>query len=431
MARKVFISFLGTNNYQPTRYYAEDDLSDATIPLRFVQEASLIKHCCHFKTDDEVLIFTTLDSSTKELGAKTMNWFDYHHYDFAKKEPGPLMEGLMSRLNKLNLHSFKQVDIPNGKSTTEIWEIFSIVFNCIQDSDTLYFDITHSFRSIPMLNMLLISYSKLLKDVTIAGIYYGAFEASKVVGGEKYTPIWDLKAFSELQDWTAAAQMFLLAGYPDQLSVLMGEKLKESGELVNDFTKQILSNRCLDIFKGTSPVSLHENIQIIKNDNCHPALKPILEKIELRLVGYKNNNVLNGFLAVEWCIERNLIQQGYTILSELLPSYVLSKLGFDFKIKFNRDAINGFMAINGNLNKFKFSEIESEKASQERMLIRATQMPYFKQLCERNRSINASNRDDINHGGFRLNPKTYEVLKAQLSDKYEKLRDVILKCENV
>ena len=57
MARNVFISFLGTNNYLET-YYSIGDFKSSQ-PVRFIQEA-LIEHLCReWTSEDKIFIFCT------------------------------------------------------------------------------------------------------------------------------------------------------------------------------------------------------------------------------------------------------------------------------------------------------------------------------------------------------------------------------------
>lgn len=162
MPRNIFISFLGTSNYEAVRYF-KNEISDALAPVRFVQEASLAFHCNHFSEEDEILIFTT------DLAYKK-NWKDFEHLNF-KTNQKEFKVGLENSFKKKKMLSkWSNVSIPNGESTNEIWDIFNIVFEKLKEEDQLYFDITHGFRSIPMLNMVLMNYAKLLKGITVKGI---------------------------------------------------------------------------------------------------------------------------------------------------------------------------------------------------------------------------------------------------------------------
>ena len=88
----------------------------------------------------------------------------------------------------------KDIKIPNGDYEEEIWEIFESVYNVLKDGDEVYFDITHAFRSIPMLVMVLINYAKFLKNIKVKSITYGNWEARD---SENFAPIMDLITFSD------------------------------------------------------------------------------------------------------------------------------------------------------------------------------------------------------------------------------------------
>ena len=69
MARKVFVSFLGTSNYLPTRY----ELGGKKSPVvRFVQQALIEMLCADWTADDRILIFYTEESRRR-------NWLDNGH----------------------------------------------------------------------------------------------------------------------------------------------------------------------------------------------------------------------------------------------------------------------------------------------------------------------------------------------------------------
>jgi CRISPR-associated DxTHG motif protein len=48
-------------------------------------------------------------------------------------------------------HRVEWVDIPEGRSEQELWEIFDRVASAVDEGDTILLDITHAFRSIPMI----------------------------------------------------------------------------------------------------------------------------------------------------------------------------------------------------------------------------------------------------------------------------------------
>ena len=96
---KIFVSFLGTNEYMDCNYCFGDKKMEN---VRFVQEAMIRMFCSDFGHDDRILIFLTREAREK-------NWIDTEHH-----------RGLASRLTELpNQSRIQDVDIPDGSSEEE------------------------------------------------------------------------------------------------------------------------------------------------------------------------------------------------------------------------------------------------------------------------------------------------------------------------
>ena len=110
MARKVFISFLGTSNYIECKYRNGETVSK---PVRFVQEALITDICKDWADNDQIYIFCTSKDKTGEKGAKEFNWLN-NGQDKATTEVERI--GLEQRLKdlrgKMNLKpEVEEVDI--------------------------------------------------------------------------------------------------------------------------------------------------------------------------------------------------------------------------------------------------------------------------------------------------------------------------------
>ncbi|MDY0223496.1 MAG: TM1812 family CRISPR-associated protein [Desulfobacterium sp.] len=93
-------------------------------------------------------------------------------------------------------------------------------------------DITYGFRSLPVLLMTLIGYSRLLKNISVSGIYYGAFEvlgnytsASEIPEEKRIAPIFDLTSFEQIIEWTQATQSFVKNGAAKDLELLANRQI--------------------------------------------------------------------------------------------------------------------------------------------------------------------------------------------------------------
>src|SRR5690606_25471743 len=253
----------------------------------------------------------------------------------------------------------ENIPIKKGSSTNELWDIFKTVYDLLEPNDKVIFDITHGFRSLPMLNMVLINYAKLLKNIEVLGVYYGAYDAEKIKsknGKREFSPIWNLKSFVELQDWTNAANIFLNTGNAlDLVKQIQDEENLELRNGLNSLSKNILVNRGLKIIEGTEIISLRNALQRIENKNLKPdetPLKPILEKIRNKFDYYKENHPINGFLAAKWAMENGLIQQAATMLEEAVITFVLFEINQEDKINISdiRLSVSAAITIGDNVD---------------------------------------------------------------------------------
>lgn len=90
--------------------------------------------------------------------------------------------------------------IPYGRNVLEQHQILSLMASFIANGDTVSLDVTHGLRHLPMLAQTNALYLKGTKNVTVGGIYYGAWELRQ----EEITPVMDLKGLLDIADWTNA-----------------------------------------------------------------------------------------------------------------------------------------------------------------------------------------------------------------------------------
>lgn len=114
------------------------------------------------------------------------------------------------------------VPIPDGRTETELWQIFQAVADAVMPGERLVFDITHGFRSLPFLSFLASAYLRAVKGVTLEAVLYGAFEARDArTDGPAHAPVFDLTRFVTLLDWLTAADRFTRYGDAGELAALL------------------------------------------------------------------------------------------------------------------------------------------------------------------------------------------------------------------
>ena len=323
MARKVFISVLGTGFYGKCRYAKEGFTSSET---RFIQQATLemLTQEEEWGEADRGYILLTEDARAK-------NW----KICGGKREQRPGAEplpytGLCDEVSSMHLpFPVEDVDIPNGSNETEIWKIFGIVFSKLQEGDELYFDLTHGFRYLPMLVLVLGNYAKFLKRAKVKGITYGNYEA-RVDG---VAPFVDVTSFSMLQDWTFSAASFIEMGRVRNFTESLGTSVVEGknsimqlNRYLNTFEDQISTCRGQEIMAGKEVSEAQCLIgKISRNQGIPQPLKEIMERVREEISDFSRNSLDNLVRAIKWCERYGMFQQGYTLCQESIVTLLCQR----------------------------------------------------------------------------------------------------------
>lgn len=408
--RKVFISILGTNKYDPCIYRQGDFTSTET---RFIQEATLdlLKARSEWSADDAAYIFLTPT-------ARTANWQAVPVY----RDGSPKGEdyiGLEPTLDQMGLpFRPKPVDISEEGDEEAIWSVFRSIYKQIHKGDRLYIDITHSFRYLPMLLLVLTNYARELKGAEVVSITYGNWEAKPDI-----KPIVNLGPLIELQDWTVAAGEFLRNGRASGLAELTKERVtpilkatkgksepaKALRDLVNKLTtvsQSLTTIRGKEILRGEIFEELFERTDGLDADLIAP-LSPLIEKIKDSFGDFDTKpSVSNGFVAARWCYRMQLYQQSITILQETMKAYVAASHGHPSSQEYYTElAAKAFHITKGSIPKDKWQLGESDSTDREARAEVVRQFladPVVRELSQLYTEIGQL-RNDFNHAGFRRN----------------------------
>lgn len=424
MARKVFISVLGTGFYGKCKYTRGEYNLEKASETRFVQQSTLEYLNVYDWSKNDAAIFLLTSK------AKSQNWNREikSRVNSSTKEEEEYF-GLEYVLEQMNLpFEIYPVDIPDGKDEDEMWDIFNTLFNELKDGDELFFDLTHSFRYIPMLVLVLGNYSKFLKNVTIKSITYGNYEARN----ENNAPIVDLLPLSALQDWTYAAGQFLESGNVSRLQYLCNEELKpilreakgSDHDATNlktfintlaDVIDERVTCRGMNIIKSEAFRKMKNVSDKLETTKIEP-LNPVFDKIKQSMVFFdENENVRNGFSAAVWCYQNNLLQQAATILQEFVISYICLRHGIQIDDEGKRDWVTSAFTIkNKNLAEkdWRLNKVPEVAEIQKESIKRILEDDLFASVDFVNAFVNLSEvRNDYNHSGMRsvrkpLNPNS-------------------------
>lgn len=309
------ITVLGTGKYEPVTYR----WNDHTYETSFVQEALV-----HWLKPEVTCVLLTEK-------ARAGQWQDLHQ--------------------KLQGHTHTvEIDIPDGKSEAELWEIFAAISKDVQEGDEIVFDITHGFRSLQMIAMLTIAYLKQVKGVKVQHVVYGVYERDNPMA-----PILDLTLFADLLDWLAAAKMFITTGDSSELGRLIQEvqndayrnrkaygenlprALKNFGAALAEVSHDLLLTRVPNLPKSVSNLIEKQKRASAEVSDWTPPLTLLLDKIADAYEPFQDDSLPTQAKLIRWYLNHNHIVQAMTLAREWVVSYHLHKEGKDWRDPHERE----------------------------------------------------------------------------------------------
>jgi len=304
------ITVLGTGKYEPVTYR----WNDHTYETSFVQEAFV-----HWLKPEVTCVLLTEK-------ARETHW-----------------NNLCQRLQEHT--QIVEVDIPDGKSEAELWRIFEKISDAVCEGDQIAFDITHGFRSLPVIALLTIAYLKQIKQVKVRYILYGAFDAKD----EQGTPVFDLTPFADLLDWLAAAKIFTVTGDSSELGQLIQEiqndayrnreaygenlprALKNFGAALAEVSHDLLLTRVPNLPKSVSNLIEKQKRASAEVSDWTPPLTLLLDKIADAYEPFQDDSLPTQAALIRWYLNHNHIVQAVTLAREWVVSYHLHKEGKDWR----------------------------------------------------------------------------------------------------
>ncbi len=326
--RKVYLSFLGlgtykpeknTHEYEPANYGLDGRMSRKT---EFVQVAEL--ELLGVQTFDRIIIVGTQRS------------IDRHF----KKLEDQLGEAAAERL----LHICISEDMsPKGQ-----WEWFERILAHIDHGDELTIDLTHGYRSIPIVFSAAINFLQKGRDIRLKAVYYGVFEKKSQLG---YAPIVDMKDFYIINEWAEAVSRLVedadarkLAAVsertPDfQVAELNDPHLIEALTDLTDAIRNVDANRVAG--KANSALQLIEDRRKLNSATGRLLLDLVVDKFSALSSGGPSSGLydLSYFMlqlnVIQLLLEHKLYMQAYTVMREFIGS--IGMLGVEKANLFNAE----------------------------------------------------------------------------------------------
>ncbi|MFM7889047.1 MAG: TIGR02221 family CRISPR-associated protein [Pseudanabaena sp.] len=365
-------------------------------------------------------------------------------------------EKTWSVLENLQDSRIQPLPIPTGQDTAEMWQTFEIISKEIHEGEPVIFDITHGLRSLPFLVFLFAAYLKSAKNVSINGIYYGAWELKN---SEGIAPVIDLSEFVSMIDWITATTRFTEIGNGQALVDLLRKEIPSPQELVSSREAQNLRASLENTAKAIETISLALSttrpIEVMESAaKLEATLKRSAEAFGKRARPFQllSDRVLNEYgqfalnkpkeedvlpdnlklqlQMIDWYLKRDNILQAMTLARE----WIVSILIFQFNIgDLMYVYLGGRKDIENSLN----NAVEKRKSQpQVRDSSKYDQMfeslEYADELTDLWGAITTI-RNDLAHCGMNKSPSPAKKLKQNALDLYpilEKISELVLNLEN-
>lgn len=426
MARKVFISVLGTGPYKECIYASGDTQYDKT---RFIQKATLqmldVKE--QWTEDDHIYIVMTDGSQEKNWKTRT--------------EDGVTIIGLDDTLKDMQLSTpIHTIKIPDGNNEDEIWQIFSNIYNILdkqEDGAELYFDLTHGFRYLPMMVLVLGNYAKFLKHTEVKSITYGNYESR-----DKETniaPIINITPLAALQDWTNAAADYLEHGDATKLKNCADKPLitiaretkgqdQDATTLIKlskqlyEFSNLISFNRGDEIIIGKQSEQIKALLEKADAEYIRP-MGPLFKQIAKSVRNFNPDSPENMIEASRLCLDHSDFQASITLLQEGIVSMLCRNFHLDVKDKGDREIAT--QALNKLGLELQNKEYRPLSPYKETIIKRIIDSGIISSELANQWNKITEDRNDFNHAGLRASYKDAETLRNNISSYLSAVCDEI------
>lgn len=269
----------------------------------------------------------------------------------------PLKEKLGCKLEEKELPDL----LDRGNSEKDLWQIFDTYQKSVDKEDKIILDITHGFRSLPMLAFPVVAYLRQVKQVTLEHILYAPYDARPESQG-KNTPIFDLTPFVTLLDWMNAVNIFQSTGDARPIA-----ELNIHNDISNALTKlseSLLTNRTIEVQEAAFEFNgLRIDDLITEQDQGNQApFRMLIEQLKENYQGMAVNAPRNNpeqsinkqFEQIKWYIDNQHYFQAITLIREWLVSWQY--------IQWRRRTMNGWLRWHGHRRPIEdaFNDYDSE-----------------------------------------------------------------------
>ena len=221
---KALITFIGRSNkteegYKKATYEIEGNIQEPSAFLGF----NLQQHL----SPNRLIVMGTNSSMWDHLFEGDIdlgNQFETQRLDLVQSvEDEEVEQSQLAELQPL-LSSALGIDvqlqiIPFGAALEDQVEIVSLIANHITDDMEVHLDITHGYRSLPMIALLAATYLKEIRNANVAGIWYGVLDSTP----GSLSPVHNITGLLNIADWLSAMHSYKKDGDYGVFGKLLGD----------------------------------------------------------------------------------------------------------------------------------------------------------------------------------------------------------------
>lgn len=316
--RRIYLSFLGLgqydkdkkiNTYRPAVYELNGKKSTET---EFVQVAEL--EIMGDSSFDAVFIVATEKS------------FDTH------------FDAIQSQLQRLDICP-TPILIQEDMTPEGQWKWFEKILARIEHGDRLTLDLTHGYRSIPIVFSAAVNFLQKARGVTLEAVYYGVFEKYKKLG---YAPVVDMKAFYLINEWADGVSRLIEDADARKLADVAKQTTDfQVGELNDATLVQALGSltdtiRNVDVNHVADSAAAALEQVARKKESASETGRILLDLVIDKFAALAISEPISGYYdkayfqiqleIIGLLIEHKLYMQAYTVMREFIASIGLIKV---------------------------------------------------------------------------------------------------------
>jgi CRISPR-associated Csx2 family protein len=276
---------------------------------------------------------------------------------------------LQTQFDQYGYHNLEMVSIPYAEDEESIFQIVLILTEIVKEGERVILDVTHSFRSLPFVYFVSILFLRAFKNVSIDGIYYGAFEE-----GKESNPIIDLTPLFSMAFWFHAVQTFRETGSVQPLweiacressRIFQRENNKEVGYKLSNLKEplqklSLSTSFCLPLEMGLDVNLLLQKVDFKSDKSSFEGLlalvfREISEELadftiklkEKKQIQLNTDELLREYKIAEWYNRHGNPDHCLIILGELMINWLIKTRNMGNWLEYNKTRERARRILNG------------------------------------------------------------------------------------